>query len=223
MSVTEQQPNVFHWTLQGRTGRLKYLLYLPEAYHSGNDLWPLMLFLHGAAERGDNLEQLKAHGPPKLVARGQRFPFILVSPQCPRGQYWSSVVLSAMLDEVASVHRVDLDRVYLTGISMGGFGAWELGCTEPERFAAVVPICGGGDPELACRLKEVPVWAFHGAEDDIVPLEASEMMVDALRECEGNVRFTVYPNVGHDSWTQTYSDRELYDWLLAQRRSEVRQ
>jgi predicted peptidase len=207
--------------LRGRTGHLKYLLYLPEAYHSGNDLWPLMLFLHGAGERGDNLEQLKSHGPPKLVAQGQRFPVILVSPQCPRGQYWSSVVLGAMLDEVTNVHRVDLDRVYLTGISMGGFGAWELGGLEPERFAAVAPICGGGDPELACRLKEVPVWAFHGAEDDIVPLEASEMMVDALRECGGNVRFTVYPGVGHDSWTPTYNNPELYDWLLAQQRSRT--
>lgn len=221
MSVAAQQPNVFDWTLHGRTGHLKYWLYLPERYNSGNDLWPLMLFLHGAGERGDSLEQLKAYGPPRQVAEGKTFPCIIVSPQCPRGQYWSSVLLSALLNEVSSIHRVDPDRVYLTGVSMGGFGAWEFGCAEPERFAAIVPICGGGDPELVDRLEDVPVWAFHGADDDIVPVEASQMMVDALRESGGNVRFTIYPNVGHDSWTITYNNPEVYDWMFAQRRSGV--
>jgi predicted peptidase len=148
------------------------------------------------------------------------FPFITVSPQCPYDFCWlmEAHTLNALLDEVAARYAVDADRIYLTGLSMGGYGAWHLGSQYPERFAAVVPIAGGGVPQDVCTLKDVPVWAFHGELDDVVPVSESEEMVDALKACGGDVRFTLYPGVYHDSWTQTYSNPELYEWLLTHTR-----
>lgn len=216
--MASQQALSVHITVGGKTVRVRYLIYLPEDYGRPGEVWPLLLFLHGAGERGDNLDLVKAHGPPKLIEQGRRFPMVVVSPQCPHGHYWSTPVLSALIDQVCDRYRVDLDRVWLTGISMGGYGAWALASAEPERFAAVAPICGGGNPQTACRLRQVPVWAFHGAHDEVVRLEQSELMVQALRSCGGDVRFTVYPEAGHDSWTETYANPALYDWLLAQRR-----
>lgn len=199
---------------------LKYVLYLPPAYETQPDTrWPLVLFLHGAGERGDNLELLNVHGLPKLITLGRHFPFLVVAPQCPQGIWWDTDALIRLLDEVEGLCRVDPDRVYVTGLSMGGYGTWALAIAQPDRFAAIVPICGGADPKLACTLKSVPVWAFHGAKDEIVPLEASAQMVEALRACGGNVQFTVYPECGHDSWTETYNNPALYEWLLAQTRA----
>ena len=197
-----------------------YLLFLPRGYDD-EEAWPLMLFLHGAGERGDDLERLKVHGPPKLADADPDFPFIVVSPQVPEGEWWDTRTLSALLDDVESTYHVDPDRVYVTGLSMGGFGTWALGLAEPERFAAIVPICGGGQSWLAGRLAGTPVWAFHGAKDEVVPLQASEEMVQAIQRAGGNVRLTVYPDRGHDAWTPTYDNPELYDWLLAQRRGRA--
>lgn len=198
--------------------RCRYLLYLPEGYERGRKRWPLLLFLHGAGERGKDLHLVKKHGPPRLIAEGRGFPFLVVSPQCPARQWWSVDVLDALLDEVIAKHRVDERRVYLTGLSMGGYGTWSLACERPECFAAIVPICGGGNRLLAHKLKDVPVWAFHGARDEVVPLAESEKMVNAVKECGGKVRLTVYPHAGHDSWTATYADPALYKWLLRHRR-----
>jgi predicted peptidase len=150
---------------------------------------------------------------PKVVEE-RDIPFIVVSPQCPAGEFWSADVLSALLDEVISNYGVDTDRIYVTGLSMGGFGTWLLAIAQPQRFAAIAPICGGGLPEKACLIKDLPVWAFHGAKDELVPIQRTQEMVEALQECGGNVRFTVYPEAGHDSWTQTYDNLELYDWFL---------
>ena len=205
--------------------RVNYLLYLPESYPKSRKRWPLMLFLHGAGERGNDLEKVKMHGPPKLIAKeGKEFPFILVSPQCPEGEWWSSdreiAALNALLDDIEARYRVDVDRVYVTGLSMGGFGAWGLAVDNPGRFAAIAPICGGGDPARAERIKHLPVWAFHGAKDDTVPLKASQDMVDALKKAGGNVRFSVYPEAGHDLWTETYNNPEIYEWLLKQKRAK---
>ena len=197
-----------------------YLLYLPEGYEESTDEWPLMLFLPGAGERGSDLEMVKRHGPPKLIEQGHDFPFIIVSPQCPRNQGWDIQFLSTLLDEVIAEHRVDESRVYLTGISMGGYGTWALGMDQPERFAAVAPICGGGAAYNACALKETPVWVFHGALDAVVPIDESVQMVRALKQCEGDVRFTVYPMAGHDSWTETYDNPEFYEWLLKHRKAD---
>jgi predicted peptidase len=210
-------------------GSFQYLFFVPRQYdaHSSR-LWPLILFLHGAGERGRDLALLKKLGIPKLAEADEDFPFVAVSPQCPPAATWHAYAqtLPALLDDVASRHRVDTDRVYLTGVSMGGYGAWSLGASHPERFAAIVPICGGGlrsqgFPKKVCRLRRVPVWAFHGAQDPIVPLAESQRLVDALQACGGNVRFTVYPDLGHDSWTRAYGDPSLFAWLLRQQRRTV--
>jgi predicted peptidase len=206
---------------------LNYLLYLPKDYKPvGGKLWPLMLFLHGAGERGANLTLVTKHGPPKLAAQ-KEFPFIIVSPQCPLEQTWNDETLLALLDHIVAKFKVDARRVYLTGLSMGGYGAWSLGMKHPERFAAIVPVCGGGsagDILLANRIKlralrTLAVWAFHGAKDDIVSPEESKVMVAALKKagCK-EVKLTVYPGTGHDSHTKTYNNPKLYDWFLQHRR-----
>jgi predicted peptidase len=215
---------------KGRTvkaHKLDYLLFLPKNYAEDKKRdWPLMLFLHGAGERGSDIAKVTMHGPPKLVKQNADFPFILVSPQCPAGQIWSDEALLGLLDEVIKKHRVDKSRVYLTGLSMGGYGSWSLGLRNPERFAAMAPICGGGDylPVLLpgqgkqAALKRLPVWAFHGAKDSIVPLSETERMVSALKKAGNqNVKLTIYPEADHDSWTEAYQNQELYDWMLQHR------
>ena len=205
-----------------------YLLYLPDEYPKSRKLWPLILFLHGAGQRGDDLEKVKAHGPPKLIAEeGRKFPFIIVSPQCPEDGWWSGVsetyTLNALLDDIISRYRVDEDRIYLTGLSMGGFGTWRLAIEYPDRFAAIAPVCGRGETAKAARIvriAHVPVWIFHGAKDETVPIAESEAMVEALKKVGGDVKFTVYPEAGHDSWTETYNNPELYEWFLKHKRAK---
>ncbi len=199
-----------------------YLLFLPKDYGKDNRKWPVMMFLHGSGERGADLKQVKVHGPPKLVEERADFPFIVVSPQCPQDQWWPGDVqqqmLAELLDDVLTRFNADPQRVSLTGLSMGGFGSWTLAARYPSRFAAVVPICGGGDPDDAAQLKGIPIWVFHGAKDAGVPLKLSEEMVSAIQRVGGTPKLTVYPDAGHDSWTETYKNEALYDWLLAQRR-----
>lgn len=207
---------------------LKYLLFLPKGYEGDKaKRWPLMLFLHGAGERGNDIWKVTTHGPPKMVTQNPDFPFILVSPQCPEGQVWSSDVLLGLLDEVVGKLRVDAHRVYLTGLSMGGYGTWDLGMKYPERFAAIVPICGGGEliPILLANgprgqaLKSLGVWAFHGGKDPVVPTEESQRMVGLLKKIgAADVKLTIYPEAGHDAWTETYNNPELYTWLLSHQR-----
>lgn len=197
--------------------RMGYLLALPKDY-AKQDKWPLLLFLHGSGERGDNLDLVKVHGPPKLIAAGKDLPFIVVSPQCPKDRWWQPMELMALIDEVSRTHKVDQDRICVTGLSMGGFGTWNLAAYAPKRFAAIAPICGGGEAYWTRSFAHLPVWVFHGGKDFGVPLERSEQMVEALKKNGGHVRFTVYPEAGHDSWTATYDNPEFYEWLLAQKR-----
>ncbi|HEV3166171.1 MAG TPA: prolyl oligopeptidase family serine peptidase [Isosphaeraceae bacterium] len=199
--------------------KLKYLLYLPEGYESSEKSWPLVLFLHGAGESGDDLSKVKRNGPPKLIESGKAYPFIVVSPQSP-GMGWNAEALNALIDELGSQYRVDKGRVYLTGLSMGGFGTWSLAAAHPEKFAAIVPICGGGRPTDASKLKNLPIWVFHGAKDNTVPIARSEDMVKALKDAGADVKFTIYPEAGHDSWTETYNNEEVYSWLLSHKRGE---
>ena len=215
-----------------RTQQLKasYLLFLPEAYGGkAAKRWPLILFLHGAGERGSDVWQVAAHGPPKNVKEHPEFPFIVVSPQCPEHQVWSKDVLLALLDDITTKYAVDTNRIYLTGLSMGGYGTWDLGLTYPEKFAAIVPICGGGQVisvllssgAKGWALKTLGVWAFHGGKDPVVPLEESQRMVDALKKAGGqNVKLTIYPEAEHDSWTETYNNPALYEWLLKHERGK---
>lgn len=212
-----QDGHLFEKTIS-KTLSCKYLLFLPEGYGEKEQKWPLILFLHGAGERGDDLNKVKVHGPPKIVEGGKDLPFIVVSPQCPQEQWWSNEVLINLLDDIESRYEVDKERIYLTGLSMGGFGTWSLASSYPERFAAIAPICGGGEPILAGLLRDVPVWVFHGAKDELVPPKRSEEMVEAVRRKGGDVRLTVYPEAGHDSWTQTYQNEKLYDWFLSHRK-----
>ena len=204
-----------------------YLLYLPPSYATTREKLPLVVFLHGAGERGHDLAAVERHGLPKLIARGAEFPFAVISPQCPRFHWWvddlQQHLLLQVIEGAVSAYGFDPDRIYLTGISMGGFGVWRLAGAHPERFAAAVPICGGGRIEDAERLVELPIWAFHGALDFIVPLSCSAEMADAVNRAGGRVKLTVYPEAEHDSWTQTYENPAVYEWLLSHRASHRQQ
>jgi len=203
---------------------VNYLLFLPKGYKANaEERWPMILFLHGAGERGTDIWKVAVHGPPKNVSTHPDFPFIVVSPQCSEDQIWSREVLLKLLDEITAKYAVDTNRIYLTGLSMGGYGTWDLGLSYPDRFAAIVPICGGGQTisvllpgrDQGPALKTLGVWAFHGGKDPVVPLEESQRMVDALKKAGAqDVKLTVYPEAGHDSWTETYNNPELYQWLL---------
>jgi predicted peptidase len=198
--------------------QINFHLFLPRGYSPDGSAWPLLLFLHGAGERGNDLELVKAHGPPQIVESNPDFPFITVSPQCPDKERWNPVELLQLLDHVSLAYRVDPNRVYVTGLSMGGYGTFAVLTAAPERFAAAIPICGGGQPSQADKLKSIPIWAFHGAQDRIVPLRQSEEMVTAIQAAGGKVQLTVYPDVAHHSWTPTYNNPAIYDWLLSHRR-----
>jgi len=203
-----------------RTVEFSYLLYLPEGYEKESKQWPLILFLHGMGERGNNLELVKKHGPPKFLENRTDFPFVVVSPQCPDDRWWVTEDLNAFLDGILDRYHVDRDRVYMTGLSMGGFGTWKLAEEHPEKFAAIAPICGGGEPMTAWRLRDMPVWAFHGGKDSTVPVKRTKEMVEAIRKQGGHPRLTIYPDAGHDAWTQTYDNPKLYDWFLEHKRKK---
>jgi len=198
--------------------KLGYLLHLPADYGQGNQSWPLILFLHGAGERGDDLDKVRVHGIPKIVEDQPDFPFIAVSPQCPEPSWWTEELfaLDVLLDDLVERYAVDEKRIYLTGLSMGGFGTWRLASLHPERFAAIAPICGGviGPAQIVNVLAKVPTWVFHGGKDPVVDIEQSQRLVDQLKSVGGNVRFTIYPEAGHDSWTETYENPALYAWFL---------
>lgn len=201
-----------------------YWLHLPIAAQLGTPC-PLILFLHGAGERGDNLEQVKVHGIPKVVEQQPDFPFITIAPQCPLDSSWPFELdaLQALLDDALTNLPVDPARCYLTGLSMGGYGTWALAAQCPERWAAIAPICGGGSwlngfPQRVVRLVNLPVWAFHGARDPIVPLAESQRLVDALTANGGDAKLTIYPEAGHDSWSETYANPELYGCFLTHHR-----
>jgi predicted peptidase len=209
---------------------LSYLLYLPKGYDAkAEKRWPMILFLHGAGERGSDVWKVATHGPPKNVKTHPDFPFIVVSPQCPEDETWSREALLKLLDDVTAKYAVDTNRIYLTGLSMGGYGTWDLGLSYPERFAAIVPICGGGQiisvllagPVHGPALKTLGVWAFHGGKDPVVPVVESQRMVDALKKAGvKDVQLTVYPEAGHDSWTEAYNNPGLYEWLLKHSRAK---
>jgi len=200
----------------------KYLLTLPQGYASDPvKKWPLLVFLHGAGERGDDLELLKKHGPLKMIGAGKTFEAIVVAPQVPLNSRWDPHGVKGLVDDIRQHYRVDDSRLYLTGISMGGFGTWETLVEYPKVFAAAVPICGG--PGIGVlkfdQIRTLPIWAFHGEADQVVPVELSKMAVTWMKKVGGNLRFTSYPGVGHDSWTQTYENQAMWDWLFAQRKA----
>lgn len=205
------------WQLPGLDEPVRSWLYLPGAYASRAQ-WPLVVFMHGSGERGDDLDKVKAHGLPMLAARGVEFPFVLVSPQLPDGQRWQPAVLHALRAQLIASLRVDPARVLATGLSLGGMGAWDWASAHPDDLAAIAPVCGYGEPEDVCRARHVPVRAYHGDADPVVPIDLDRACVEALRACGGTVDFVVYAGVGHDAWTRAYDDPTLVPWLMAQAR-----
>jgi len=203
-----------------RKEEMQYWFFLPKDYEANaGKSWPLLLFLHGAGERGDDIEKVTVHGPPKLLkdaAYRDQCPFIVVSPQCHSDFYWSPKQLLLLLDGIEKEYKVDKSRVYVTGLSMGGFGSWMLALEAPDRFAAVAPICGGSQLEKAPKLVDTPIWAFHGLLDTLVPAKLSIDMIAAIQVAGGKkAKLTLYPEAGHDSWTETYENEELYRWFLS--------
>ena len=142
----------------------------------------------------------------------------MIAPQCPTGRWWDTVAVKDLIDQTVASQPLDPKRIYITGISMGGFATWNLLKEHPDLMAAAVPICGAGDPVTVSRFKSVPIWAFHGDKDEAVPVQRSIDMVEALKKVDGNIRFTLYEGVTHDSWTRTYANPELYKWLLEQKK-----
>ncbi len=201
----------------------RYLLYNPypssEAKKKKRER-PLLIFLHGRGERGNNLNLVKKHGPPKIVET-KDLPFIIASPQCPLTDlWWKPHVVAGLVDELLLKYPVDPDKVYLTGLSQGGFGTWATAAQHPKKFAAIAPVCGGGKTEWAKKFGLLPIWNFHGDADKVVPVGLSRIMVEAVEKAGGRIKYTEYPGVGHDSWTQTYRNDKLYDWLLSHSRNK---
>lgn len=194
-----------------------YLLFTPANYEK-QDKWPLIVFLHGAGERGDDLNRVKVHGPPKIVEQKPDFEFVVVSPQVPKDQRWDAEKVMRIVDSLTKSLKIDSDRIYVTGLSMGGAGTWAMAAKYPERLAAIVPICGRGDIAAVDKFKSLPCWVFIGAKDRPELVQANHEIVDALKKAGGEPKYTVYPEAGHDSWTESYNNPKLYSWLLDQRR-----
>lgn len=234
LTISAANPEAREFTASDGTV-VKYRMSAPEHLKPGKT-YPLVLFLHGAGERGDdNNAQLK-HGVNAIIAATERVedPVFVIAPQCPNERWWATPSADrrtldnangenpliedvlALVQQTAKEQPVDLKRFYVTGISMGGFGTWDVLARIPERIAAAVPICGGGDPATAARFKAVPIWAFHGGADPVVPVSATEDMISALQKAGGKPKVTIYPGVEHDSWTRTYDDPEVIRWMLDQ-------
>lgn len=220
-STTPPSEETFTGEISLKVG-YRYLLSLPDSYQPNDaKTWPLLVFLHGAGERGENLSLLNKHGPPKLIAAGKKFEAIVVSPQVPEKNIWNAHAVKALVDDLVKKYRVDTQRLYLTGISMGGFGTWDTALAYPDTFAAIVPICGGAGVGfvMADRIKDLPCWIFHGDKDGAVSVDFSLKIHGALKKAGSDAKLTIYPGVGHDCWTMSYDNPELWSWMFSQRKS----
>lgn len=200
---------------------IEYLLYLPEDYGKDKDRrWPVVLFLHGSGQRGKKVFSVARTGLPQMLKKKKNFPAIVISPQCPPGRWWNDVDVTlkvkAMLDDVCKKYAVDKKRIYLTGLSMGGFGTWHLAQQYPDTFAALAPICGGGNPWLQKRLIKIPTKVYHGTKDRNVPIAFGRLMYDALKRAGGQVEFIEFPNKAHSIWNGIYKNPKLWEWMFAQ-------
>ncbi|MCK5113813.1 MAG: prolyl oligopeptidase family serine peptidase [Phycisphaerae bacterium] len=205
----------------------QYLLYLPENYGQPGKVYPLILFLHGSGECGTNLDRVKKVGLPRFAPLRKNFPFIVLAPQCPKNEWWTDsrmiIRVMAMLDEVSVKYMVDPRRIYVTGLSMGGFGTWALLEQFPKIFAAAAPVCGsGGNPYLAGRMRNVPIRIYHGGKDRKVSILNAREMDNALRGVGGNVKLIIYPKMGHNIWDKVYTSDDFYNWLLQQRKKSLK-
>lgn len=194
----------------------KYTQYLPKDYDDTQE-YPLVVFLHGAGERGDDLDVAARHGYMKYVREeGREYPFICISPQCPDNKYWGCYTesLLAFLDYILDTLPIDKKRVYLTGLSMGGTGTWMLAMAAPEKFAAIAPICGSGIYWYAGVLKDIPVFMYHGDCDDVVPISESVDMLNSINKRGGNAQLKICYGVKHNAWDYAYTDDSLIDWMM---------
>jgi predicted peptidase len=209
-------------TYKGPEGEGKYEVFVPYNFDA-KKAYPVILFLHGAGESGsDGKAQIGVGLGPYIKMREKNFPCIAVFPQS-HEQTWEAGSKDAkramaILTEIEKSYKTDRDRVYLTGLSMGGFGTWSLAEAYPQRWAAIVPICGGGNPKDVAKIKDIPCWCFHGDADKIVPVKKSREMIDALKNLGALPRYTEYKGVDHNSWDRAYTSRQLYEWLLKQKR-----
>ena len=224
-TLAERQPAA---SLQSTAlgGAVGYYAYLPEDHYlHPHEKFPLLVFLHGSGEKGNGTTELNrvlVHGPPKLINGGRDLPFIVISPQLPAAQGgWPTGVVDELINKAIADYRVDTTRMYVTGLSLGGYGTWAYAVAKPGRLAAVVPIAGAGSTGQACTMKGVPAWAFHGDADGTVNMSGSVNMVNAINACSPPpsvlAQLTIYPGVGHDSWTRTYdgtAGHDIYAWML---------
>jgi predicted peptidase len=222
--AAEPERGFLNKTFKDDKGESKYVVFVPQDY-SGDKEYPLILFLHGSGERGDDGQAPVKQGignAIKFKDKDKTFPFIVVFPQAAKGGSWKAgdpdaERALAILAEVQKTYKVDAKRLYLTGLSMGGAGTWSLAAAFPDKWAAIVPICGGGDPELAGKIKHIPCWCFVGDKDGASLVEKTRAIVKALKDAGGEPRYSEYPYVGHNSWDPAYVTGELYTWLLVQK------
>ena len=200
---------------------LKYVVKYPDNYKEG-EKFPVLIFLHGAGTRGNDIGKLYTNPFFQLIEAHTDLPFVIIAPLCQENT-WFDVFekLQLLVKDVLKLSYADNDRIYLMGASMGGYATWQLAMSMPECFAAIVPVCGGGMYWNAGRLANVPVWAFHGGKDTTVLTEESVKMVEAINRSKGNAKLTIYPENGHDSWSDTYRNPEVFAWLLKQKRNNV--
>ncbi|RYJ44325.1 prolyl oligopeptidase family serine peptidase [Flavobacterium beibuense] len=197
--------------------QLDYLLYEPE---DTKEEKPLIIFLHGSGERGNDLEKVKVHGPLKYL-KDHKLDAYVLAPQCPSDQYWDSEVLYKLIQKVQKINNIDSSRIYLTGLSMGGWGAWNLAFSHPDMFAALVPIAGFVDrvPMIEnCKIKDIPTRIFHGLLDDVVDVSYSMDIYKKLKTCSKDIELTIFDDANHDSWTRVYDNPEIYEWMLKQQK-----
>ena len=196
--------------------QIDYIIYYPEKHMTINDSLPLLLFLHGAGERGRDIQQIKRHGIPNLISEGREFPFICIAPQCSEDGYWDQepyiLTLIRLIMYVKETHNID--NIVGTGLSMGGFGIIAIAVNDPSLFSAIIPICGGANQLHIKNLRNLPIWLFHGRDDDVIPVENSIAIYKEVGKINQNIKLTIYEGVSHDSWTETYKNDKVYKWLL---------
>jgi len=193
----------------------KYIAYIPQEYYKHEILFPLLIFLHGTPQRGDDFTKLKNVALPKLLEQELiTLPMIVTAPLCPQNESWDSDLLFSLLKNLKNKYRVDPRRIYLTGFSMGGFGSLKFAKDYPELIAAMAPVCSGGSKFIASFIKDIPTWFFHGKKDKIIDFEKTKVLVDELKTYGSDVKFTEYEDLGHDIWERTYKNIKLYDWFL---------
>jgi predicted peptidase len=197
-------------------------LKLPKGYAEQTKKYPLVIYLHGGSQKGRDLNKLKTYGLPKLISEGKEYDFIFAAPQCPDSLYWSSENwFDSLFADLKNKYRIDTNRVYLTGFSMGGYGVFIVGMDFPDKFAALVPISGGcndSDTTRIGNLKDIPIWAFHGVIDKRIPISETERIVNALKKCNGNIKFTRFEDKGHMIYTLYETNPEIFEWMLKQKK-----